>query len=311
MMDFDFSNYLFTVKNDNDPFEFSEEQGMSYENLYASAGMTHHSQLVNFIQDCQTYPSFGSRLVALELASNFSPSEGKSLSSQTKVGEMLDLGANQLRKYIDELLETGYWERSIHPVTQKREFRLAPSTVAVFGKWRRIDRDKENKTRWGYGVASIKSKKNMTREVNGFQGLAVERTEAKQVRDDAKAQVAKAKNYQDVLSASALVETATTAEKKSKMVVRVDRYKQSHKLTDEHLTIISSIVAHTIISNDLVGNEGSRLYGKLADAVKDNSRISNDSLVTLTETLMRLREEKLAEKTASSDVSGAEFFSLP
>lgn len=168
-MELDFSNYHFDVKAGVDSLSWQVWSEMTDEALFEAIGLKHHSKLVAFILECQTYPTPQSMLLALTLANNFNPKERSAWPSQSTLGELLGVSRDVVRAYTKDLESTGYWIIEKNPVTNFITYRLAHGTMMVLGQW--LAQDQAGKREYGKGSPNIVSKR--TKPVPGTKSSAL------------------------------------------------------------------------------------------------------------------------------------------
>ncbi len=147
------SIYSFDVQAGIDAMDWANLNGLPEALLYKEVGLNHHSELLSFIVECQTYPTAQSKLLALEIANRFNPSQGKAWPTQGQLAERLGVGREVIRKYTADLKSTGYWDVRKDPVTGTLSYHLSPETMVVLAIW--LKRVREGKRDYGFNTPSL------------------------------------------------------------------------------------------------------------------------------------------------------------
>lgn len=170
-MELDFSNYHFDVMAGVDTLSWQTWASLSDDALFEAVGLKHHSKLVLFILECQTYPTPQSMLLAMTLANNFNPEKQSAWPSQSFLGEILGVSRDVVRSYSKDLESTGYWVVDKDPKTNFITYRLSRSTLMVFGQW--LLQDQAGKRDYGKNSPNIVSKANKARPGNKVKNPSV------------------------------------------------------------------------------------------------------------------------------------------
>lgn len=159
-----FAIYRFDVQAGVDPMEWASLEGMPASVLAKEVDLKHHSELLSFVMECQTYPTSQSKLLALEIANFFNPAAGKAWPTQGQLASRLGVGREVIRKYSKDLVSTGYWEVQKDPVTGMLSYHLSPETMVVLSIW--LKRVRKGQRDYGFGTPSLILKADKARPNN-------------------------------------------------------------------------------------------------------------------------------------------------
>lgn len=260
-MELDFTNYHFDVMKGVDTFSWQEWSGLSDEALFEAIAFKHHSKLVNFILECQTYPTPQSMVLALTLANNFNPEKRGAWPSQSTLGELLGVSRDVIRTYTKDLESTGYWVLEKDPVTNFITYRLSRSTMMVFGQW--LIHDRAGKREYGKGSPNIVSKANKARPNNRVTSPTAEGS----------------KTHEEKKQELFAIAGTTTAE----------------------INTIRAIVNEMAAKESLSDSEGVTLTKRLVDRIGSGGAGSRDELLLYSNELMTLRRKNMAAKTPAQE----------
>lgn len=173
-----FDIYRFDVRAGVDPMEWASLEGLPTSVLAKEVDLKHHSELVSFVMECQTYPTAQSKLLALEIANYFNPSAGKAWPTQGQLASRLGVGREVIRKYSRDLKATGYWDLQKDPVTGMLSYHLSPETMVVLTIW--LKRVRKGQRDYGFGTPSLILKADKARPGNRLKRAEEASQEASQ-----------------------------------------------------------------------------------------------------------------------------------
>lgn len=260
-MELDFTNYHFDVMKGVDTFSWQEWSGLSDEALFEAIAFKHHSKLLNFIMECQTYPTPQSMVLAMALANNFNPEKRGAWPSQSTLGELLGVSRDVIRTYTKDLESTGYWVLEKDPITNFITYRLSRSTLLVFGQW--LLQDRAGKREYGKGSPIIVSKANKARPNNRVTSPAVANNNAHEEK----------KQELFAIAGTAPAEIQT----------------------------VRALVNEMSIQESLSDSEEVTLTKRLVERIGSGGAGSRDDLLLYSNELMTLRRKNMAAKTPAQE----------
>lgn len=95
----------------------------------------HSDQLVLYINRCHTYPSVGSRSLALWLADRYFPQEGGSIASYADIKRAFSASHATVARWLQEIRSTGLWDHERDQSAKNSRYFITSEEMEHFEEW--------------------------------------------------------------------------------------------------------------------------------------------------------------------------------